>query len=113
MLWARQIQNRVIDGYQEIGWLPAKSSGEWGLAQVFNDVVVPGARIPGEKSRHCRRDIRFSLSVWWCWTQFAPSLKALMGISSTEIRVNAGFCGLFRRRSGGSISNSQKITRSY
>lgn len=40
MLRTSEIQNGVTDGNEEIRGLAAKLSGEWGFAQVFDDVVA-------------------------------------------------------------------------
>jgi len=40
MLRASHIQDCVINRNEEIGWPPAKLSGEWWLAQVFNEILA-------------------------------------------------------------------------
>jgi hypothetical protein len=40
MLWTRQIQDCVIDGYKEIGRRPAKSAGERRFTQEFDNAVA-------------------------------------------------------------------------
>jgi|SoiMethySBSTD1v2_1073268.scaffolds.fasta_scaffold168436_1 hypothetical protein len=39
MLRASHIQDCVINRNEEIGWSPAKLSGEWWLAQVFDKIL--------------------------------------------------------------------------
>jgi len=40
MLRASHIQDCVINRNEEIGWSPSKLSGEWWLAQVFNEILA-------------------------------------------------------------------------
>jgi hypothetical protein len=40
MFWTSQIQNSVINRYEEIGWLPSKPSRKGRLAQVLDNVIT-------------------------------------------------------------------------
>src|SRR5688500_17242129 len=114
MLRTRQIQDCVVDSYEEIGSRAAKSAGERGFAQVLDDVIA------NETPKFAGRNPDIPASTHDFCRAFAGAghntplfLGPNGNLLPTKKQAFFSGCRVLLIRSGGSITIFYEITRSY